>query len=68
MKLADRGVVGAIESDRAVRAGVNTCNGRLTCEAIGISQQRPWSPVEHVLKRTGQSLVANHKRPTKDLT
>jgi alanine dehydrogenase len=50
MKLADRGVVGAVESDCSIRAGVNTCAGTLTCEAIGISQQRPWLQVEHVLE------------------
>jgi alanine dehydrogenase len=46
MKLAQLGVMGAIKADRAIRTGVNTCRGMLTCGAIALSQNRPWQIVE----------------------
>jgi len=49
VKLAQQGTWGAIASDRRIRSGVNTCHGKLTCEAIAISQNRTWRTVEESL-------------------
>ena len=41
-QLADKGLEKAIAESPALRAGVNTCRGALTCHAVAESQGREW--------------------------
>ena len=49
MKLARHGAREAILRDDGIRDGVNTYEGTLTCEAVAVSQNRPWKPVRDLL-------------------
>ena len=49
MKLAKVGANTAIQEDAGIGAGVNTCNGILTCKPVAESQHREWRPVLDVV-------------------
>ena len=49
LKLANKGFVGAINSDPGLKAGVNTYNGKLTYEAVAVAQGLEYTPVEGLL-------------------
>ncbi len=45
LKLADKGVLGAMKVDAALRGGLNTYNGQLTCEAVAEAFGLHFTPV-----------------------
>jgi alanine dehydrogenase len=49
LKLANFGFKAAVETDRDLAAGVNTCAGKLTYQAVATSQGREYTPLEQVL-------------------
>lgn len=49
LKLAQHGAKEAILRDDGIRNGVNTFGGALTCEAVAVSQSKPWKPVRELL-------------------
>jgi alanine dehydrogenase len=51
LKLAQHGARDAIRKDPAIRDGVNTFEGQLTCEAVAHSQGKEWKPVADLLDR-----------------
>jgi alanine dehydrogenase len=52
LKLANRGFVDAINSDPGLKAGVNTYAGKLTYEAVAVSQGLEYTSVEEMLGGT----------------
>jgi alanine dehydrogenase len=49
LKLANRGFKAAVLSDADLKAGVNTYAGKLTYEAVAVSQGREYTPLEQLL-------------------
>src|SRR5205085_8960974 len=49
LKLANKGFVGAINSDPGLKAGVNTYKGKLTYEAVAVAQGLEYTQVEGLL-------------------
>jgi alanine dehydrogenase len=49
LKLANRGFKAAVLSDPDLKAGVNTYAGKLTYEAVAVSQGREYTPLEQLL-------------------
>jgi alanine dehydrogenase len=49
LKLANRGFKDAVLSDPDLRAGVNTYAGKLTYEAVALSQNREYTPLDQLL-------------------
>jgi alanine dehydrogenase len=49
LKLANRGFKAAVLSDGDLKAGVNTYAGKLTYEAVAVSQGREYTPLEQLL-------------------
>jgi alanine dehydrogenase len=48
-ELAGKGFANACRAHAAIREGVNTYRGQLTCPAVAESQNRPWRPVTELL-------------------
>ena len=51
MKLAQKGAEAAIRSDSAIREGVNTFRGNVTCAAVAQSQGKPARDVDDLLNQ-----------------
>jgi alanine dehydrogenase len=51
--IADRGLLEAVERDRALARGVNVLNGRLTYEAVAEAHGLDYTPLEDVLPPAG---------------
>jgi alanine dehydrogenase len=49
LKLANHGLRGALENDQGLKAGVNTYNGKLTYEAVAISQGLEYTNLDEML-------------------
>ncbi len=49
LKLANSGVTAAVLSDTGLKDGVNTYAGKLTYEAVALSQQREYTPLDQLL-------------------
>ncbi len=49
LKLASKGFAEAIASDEGLKAGVNTYAGKLTYEAVAVSQNLEYTPIESVM-------------------
>jgi alanine dehydrogenase len=50
LKLANHGLRAAVESDPGLKAGVNTYAGKLTYEAVAVSQGREYTPLDQLLQ------------------
>jgi len=48
VKLADKGL-DALREDKALLAGLNLHDGKLTCEAVATAFDLPWTPAQAVL-------------------
>jgi len=46
IKLANKGFKKAIESDRHLKNGVNTYDGKITYEAVATSQNLSYTPID----------------------
>jgi len=53
LKLANNGFRSAVMSDPGLAAGVNTYAGKLTYEAVALSQGREYTPLEQLLRAQG---------------
>ena len=49
LKLANKGFQEAVKSDLGLSAGVNTYAGKLTYEAVALSQGREYTPLDQLL-------------------
>jgi alanine dehydrogenase len=49
LKLANMGFESAVLSDPGLAAGVNTYDGKLTYEAVGLAQGRQYTPLSQLL-------------------
>jgi len=49
LNIANKGLVNAVRGDLSLRAGINTYKGRLTSEAVAVSQKREHTPVDRLL-------------------
>src|SRR6266516_473028 len=49
LKLANHGFLEAIANDTGLKAGVNTYDGKLTYEAVAISQGKEYSPIDSLI-------------------
>src|SRR6266853_3660883 len=49
LKLANHGLRSAVTIDQGLAAGVNTYDGKLTYEAVAVSQGREYSPLDQML-------------------
>jgi alanine dehydrogenase len=56
LKLANKGFIDAINSDRGLKEGVNTYAGKLTYEAVAVAQGLEYTPLDDVL--TGATAAA----------
>lgn len=45
LELAGRGLRGALEENPALRPGVNTLDGHLTCEPVALAHSLPYTPL-----------------------
>ncbi|MCA1593682.1 MAG: alanine dehydrogenase [Acidobacteria bacterium] len=52
LRLANRGFLGAITHDSGLKAGINTYAGKLTYEAVAISQELEYTPLDDVIGGT----------------
>jgi alanine dehydrogenase len=52
LKLANKGLIGAVMSDRGLKEGVNTYAGRLTYEAVATAQGLEYTPIDDMLNGT----------------
>jgi alanine dehydrogenase len=52
LKLANKGLIAAIQSDPGLKAGVNTYAGRLTYEAVATAQGLEYTPIDQMLGGT----------------
>jgi alanine dehydrogenase len=52
LKLANKGLIAAIQSDPGLKAGVNTYAGRLTYEAVAIDQGLEYTSIDQMLDGT----------------
>ncbi len=50
LKLADKGVAWALESDTALRGGLNVHEGKLACEAVANAFGMEWTPALELLQ------------------
>jgi alanine dehydrogenase len=50
LRLAGRGFPQALEGAAGLAAGVNTCNGHITCPEVAQAQNRPWKAVTDCLE------------------
>jgi alanine dehydrogenase len=70
VKLADKGL-DALREDKALLAGLNLHDGKLTCEAVATAFDLPWTPARPVLSlpncpphaKTGFTLSAIQRHP-----
>src|SRR5258708_29695846 len=51
LKLANKGFRDAVTGDPGLAAGVNTYDGKLTYEAVALSQGREYTPLDQLLER-----------------
>ena len=51
LKLANHGFRGAVTTDQGLAAGVNTFGGKLTYEAVALSQGREYTPLDQALSK-----------------
>jgi alanine dehydrogenase len=52
LALADKGYLRALEDDPHLLAGLNVCQGSLTCQAVAMAQNLPWiSPAKAIASR-----------------
>jgi alanine dehydrogenase len=56
LKLANKGFIDAINSDRGLKEGVNTYAGKLTYEAVAVAQGLEYTPLDDIL--TGATAAA----------
>jgi alanine dehydrogenase len=49
MRIAADGVRGAALQDRTLRPGINVHDGKVTCEAVAVSQNLAYTPIESIL-------------------
>jgi alanine dehydrogenase len=49
LKLANQGFAGAVAKDSGLKQGVNTYAGKLTYDAVAVSQGREYSPLDQLL-------------------
>jgi alanine dehydrogenase len=49
LKLANHGFQAAVSSDPGLKAGVNTYAGKLTYEAVALSQEREYTPLDQLI-------------------
>jgi alanine dehydrogenase len=49
LKLAQHGAKDAILRDDAIREGVNTFHGNITCEPVAASQKKPWKAIRDLV-------------------
>ena len=49
LKLANNGLQAAVAKHEGLKAGVNTDAGKLTCEAVAISQNKDYPPLDELL-------------------
>jgi len=49
LKLANHGLDIAIKRDDGLKAGVNTYDGKLTYEAVAVSQGKEYSPIDSLI-------------------
>lgn len=49
LTLADKGLEGACEESNAIKEGVNTYRGEITCAAVAESQGKAWRELEAVM-------------------
>jgi alanine dehydrogenase len=49
LALANKGLETACEHSKAIREGVNTYQGEITCRAVAKSQERPWRELQAVI-------------------
>jgi len=49
LKLADSGFTAAVLRDTGLQAGGNTYAGKVTYEAVALSQQREYTPLDQLL-------------------
>jgi alanine dehydrogenase len=49
LKLANLGFVEATRRDEGLKAGVNTYVGKLTYEAVAVSQGREYTPIDSLI-------------------
>jgi alanine dehydrogenase len=52
LKLANKGLIGAVTGDPGLKAGVNTYAGRLTYEAVATAQGLDYTPIDDMLSGT----------------
>jgi alanine dehydrogenase len=52
LKLANKGLIGAVTSDPGLKEGVNTYAGRLTYEAVATAQGLEYTPIDDMLSGT----------------
>jgi alanine dehydrogenase len=53
LKIADKGVRIAIQEDAALKGGLNTCNGKLTCEAVAETFGLEYARAEDAIMEPG---------------
>jgi alanine dehydrogenase len=49
LAIAGKGVERAVREDPGLLAGVNTYRGKITCEPVAESQDRPYTPLDELL-------------------
>jgi alanine dehydrogenase len=49
LKLANNGLKAAAQKDDGLKAGVNTYAGKLTYEAVAVSQNKDYTPLDELL-------------------
>jgi alanine dehydrogenase len=49
LKLANRGLIEAIERDPHLKKGVNTYKGRVTFQAVADDQGLPYTPIDELV-------------------
>jgi len=49
LKLANNGLKAAVSRDEGLKAGVNTYAGKLTYDAVAVSQNREYTPLDELL-------------------
>jgi alanine dehydrogenase len=55
LALADKGFAKALKDDPHLRAGLNVCQGQLTCQAVAAAQNLPWVTPEQALQEASIS-------------
>jgi alanine dehydrogenase len=49
LKLANNGLKAAVQKDEGLKAGVNTYGGKLTYEAVAVSQSKDYTSLNELL-------------------